>query len=124
MEPRLEVFLSALNSLTDDDLDRIIFIRNQGHTVLEAINRQLAHYPYHIGQIVFIGKMYAQKWDSLSIPKGNSSAYNHDKFSKPKKKEVILQMNFCLINLIRAISRHLIALFRYSCPIKWRAAKA
>jgi hypothetical protein len=80
------VFLSALNSLTDDDLDRIIFIRNQGHTVLEAINRQLAHYPYHIGQIVFIGKMYAQKWDSLSIPKGNSSAYNHDKFSKPKER--------------------------------------
>lgn len=84
------VFLSALNSLTEDDLDRIIFIRNQGHTVLEAINRQLAHYPYHIGQIVFIGKMYAQKWNSLSIPNGNSSAYNHDKFSKPKERDLLI----------------------------------
>jgi hypothetical protein len=84
------VLLSALNSLTEDDLDRIIFIRNQGHTVLEVINRQLAHYPYHIGQIVFIGKMYAQKRDSLSIPKENSSTYNHDKFSKPKERDLLI----------------------------------
>src|SRR5690606_7935628 len=43
----------ALNSLTTDDLGKIVYIRNQGHTVTEAINRQLAHYPYHIGQIVY-----------------------------------------------------------------------
>jgi hypothetical protein len=81
-----KVFLDTLKSLTDDDLDKIIYIRNQGHTVLEAINRQLAHYPYHIGQIVFIGKMCAEKWDSLSIPKGNSKQYNAEKFTRPKEK--------------------------------------
>ena len=75
----------ALDSISDDDLSRIIYIRNQGHTILEAINRQLSHYPYHIGQIVFIGKMVSDKnWNSLSIPKGGSKEYNRDKFSKPK----------------------------------------
>jgi hypothetical protein len=78
---------NALNSLTTDDLQKEIYIRNQGHSVTEAINRQLAHYPYHVGQIVFIGKMAREKnWTSLSIPKGNSNAYNADKFSKPKQK--------------------------------------
>jgi hypothetical protein len=75
----------ALDSISDDDLSRVIYIRNQGHTILEAINRQLSHYPYHIGQIVFIGKMLSDKnWNSLSIPKGGSKEYNRDKFSKPK----------------------------------------
>jgi hypothetical protein len=82
-----QVFLDTLKSLKDTDLEKIIYIRNQGHTVLEAINRQLAHYSYHIGQIVFIGKMLAENWNSLSIPKGNSNAYNVDKFSKPKEKK-------------------------------------
>ncbi|MGE0567445.1 MAG: DUF1572 domain-containing protein [Bacteroidia bacterium] len=77
----------AINSLNDNDLDKIIYIRNQGHTVVEGINRQLADYPYHIGQIVFIGKMLSDNnWQSLSIPKGNSKDYNADKFSKPKEK--------------------------------------
>lgn len=80
------VFLNTLKSLKDEDLEKIVYIRNQGHTVLEAINRQLAHYPYHIGQIVFIGKMCADKWDSLSIPKGNSKQFNADKFSQSKHK--------------------------------------
>jgi hypothetical protein len=80
------VFLDTLKSLKEEDLEKIIYIRNQGHTVLEAINRQLAHYPYHIGQIVFIGKMCSGSWASLSIPKGNSQQYNADKFSKPKEK--------------------------------------
>jgi hypothetical protein len=81
------VFLNTLKSLKEEDLTKTIYIRNQGHTVLEAINRQLAHYPYHIGQIVFIGKMCAEKWNSLSIPKGNSNAYNAKKFSQPKHDE-------------------------------------
>ncbi|NQD71419.1 DUF1572 family protein [Sphingobacterium shayense] len=77
----------AINSLTTDDLGKIIYIRNQGHTVTEAINRQLAHYPYHIGQIVYLGKMLAENgWVSLSIPKRNSQKYNEYKFSKPKQK--------------------------------------
>jgi hypothetical protein len=79
---------NAINSLTTNDLDKMVYIRNQGHTVVEAINRQLAHYPYHIGQIVFLGKMLAENgWTSLSIPRGNSQIYNKDKFSKPKQKE-------------------------------------
>ncbi len=77
----------AVNMLTDADLEKIIYIRNQGHSVMEAINRQLAHYPYHVGQIVFIGKMLAEHgWTSLSIPKGNSHSYNEEKFAQPKQK--------------------------------------
>jgi len=83
-----ECLFTTLKSLTPDDLNKEIYIRNQGHTVTEAINRQLAHYPYHIGQIVFIGKMACENgWTSLSIPKGNSNTFNSDKFSKPKHKE-------------------------------------
>ncbi len=80
-----DVFLAALNSLKEEDLNRVIYIRNEGHTVMEAINRQLAHYPYHIGQLVFIGKMAAENWNSLSIPKGMSDSYNSGKFAKPKE---------------------------------------
>ncbi len=77
-----------LEQLTANDLDKIIYIRNQGHSVSEAINRQLAHYPYHVGQIVFIGKMVLDdKWSSLSVPKGNSKEFNADKFSRPKQRE-------------------------------------
>ncbi|OFY88038.1 MAG: hypothetical protein A3F72_16300 [Bacteroidetes bacterium RIFCSPLOWO2_12_FULL_35_15] len=83
-----ECLFNALNSLTMDHLNKEIYIRNQGHTITEAINRQLPHYAYHVGQIVFIGKMACgNDWTSLSIPKGNSKTYNEDKFSKPKHKE-------------------------------------
>lgn len=75
------VFLDTLKSLKEEDLGKTIYIRNQGHSVLEAINRQLAHYPYHVGQMVFLGKMCAENWPSLSIPKGNSKQYNQEKFS-------------------------------------------
>ena len=78
---------SAINSLTVDDLDKIIYISNQGHTLTEAINRQLSHYPYHIGQIVFIGKMLVKNgWTSLSIPKGKSQTFNTEKFANAKEK--------------------------------------
>ena len=80
-----DCLFTAIDSLNDADLETIIYIRNQGHTVTEAINRQLAHYAYHVGQIVFLGKMLANNnWISLSIPKGNSNQYNTDKFSRPK----------------------------------------
>ncbi len=83
-----QCLFDALNSLTDNDLERIVYIRNMGHSVVEAINRQLAHYPYHIGQIVFIGKILADNnWQSLSIPRGNSQVYNAEKFSKPKHRQ-------------------------------------
>ncbi|RYY88329.1 MAG: DUF1572 domain-containing protein [Chitinophagaceae bacterium] len=81
-----KVLLDTLHSLKEEDLQRIVFIRNQGHTVLEAINRQLAHYPYHVGQIVYIGKLRAQHWNSLSIPRGGSQAFNADKFAQPKQR--------------------------------------
>ena len=75
----------AMNSLTETDLDKTIYIRNEGHTVVEAINRQLAHYPYHVGQIIFLAKMLStNEWKSLSIPKNKSQDYNQDKFSKEK----------------------------------------
>lgn len=78
----------ALSQLKEEDLSKEIYIRNQGHSVIEAINRQLAHYPYHIGQIVFIGKLLCdQNWESLSIPKGKSTNYNADKFSGLKEKK-------------------------------------
>lgn len=79
--------LTTLKNLNNDDLDKIIYIRNQGHTVTEAINRQLAHYPYHVGQIVFIGKMILnENWQSLSIPRNQSNQYNDKKFAQPKQK--------------------------------------
>ncbi|MBL7813358.1 MAG: DUF1572 domain-containing protein [Saprospiraceae bacterium] len=82
-----QCFYQALESLTEEDLDRVIYIRNMGHTVMEAINRQLAHYPYHVGQIVFLGKMLCdEKWSSLSIPRGHSEAYNTEKFAQPQRK--------------------------------------
>lgn len=78
----------AINPLTDEDLEKTIYIRNMGHSIYEAINRQLAHYSYHVGQIVFMGKVIQNdEWKSLSIPKGKSKEYNKEKFAKPKRKE-------------------------------------
>ena len=78
-------FFDAINDLKPEQLSTIIYIRNEGHTVIEAINRQLAHYPYHVGQIVFYAKMLKKSdWNSLSIPKNKSVDYNTDKFSKEK----------------------------------------
>lgn len=79
---------AALDSVNEDNFNSLIYIRNQGHTITEAINRQLAHYAYHVGQMVFVGKMIkGSDWNSLSIPKGESQSYNQEKFSKPKSKE-------------------------------------
>lgn len=73
----------TLGSLQESDLARVIYIRAEAHTVIEAINRQLAHYPYHVGQIVFIGKMIANSsWTSLSIPRKGSEDFNRKMFGK------------------------------------------
>jgi hypothetical protein len=78
-----DCLFNALNSIGEDDWQKEIYIRNEKHTVVDAINRQLAHYPYHVGQIVFIGKMVAGAgWHSLSIPKGQSGHFNAEKFKK------------------------------------------
>ncbi|MGB3607400.1 MAG: DUF1572 family protein [Psychroserpens sp.] len=80
-----DCLFKAITPLKKQDLETIIYIRNEGHTVTEAINRQLAHYSYHVGQMVFIGKLIKGKnWMSLSIPKNKSESYNANKFSKDK----------------------------------------
>ncbi len=79
--------LRALNALAAGDLDKIVYIRNEGHTVMEAVNRQFAHYIYHVGQIVLLSKMCADNgWVALTIPKGNSEAFNKEKFSQPRAR--------------------------------------
>ena len=79
-------FFSVLDQLKDLDLERTVYIRNEPHSVLEAINRQLAHYSYHIGQIVFLSKMITeQEWTSLSIPKNKSKEFNEQKFGESNK---------------------------------------
>ena len=83
-----QCLFDALHSLQETDLQKIIYIRNQWQTLTEAINRQLCHYSYHVGQIVFVGKMICnENWISLSIPKGNSKIYNQQKFSQEKSRQ-------------------------------------
>lgn len=68
--------IDTLESLQEEDLNKTVTIRTEPLKVYDAILRQLAHYPYHVGQIVYIGRMIRkEKWHSLSIPKGNSAAY-------------------------------------------------
>ncbi len=82
-----DCLFSALSSINQDNFGSEIFIRNQSHAVSEALNRQMMHYAYHIGQVVYIGRMAkAQNWQSLSIPKGKSKDFNLQKFSKGKHK--------------------------------------
>ena len=76
---------ATLDSLQAENLSQIIYIRNEGHTVVEAINRQLAHYPYHVGQIVFYSKLLKQSnWNSLTIPRNKSVNYNNTMFAEEK----------------------------------------
>ncbi|GAA5220275.1 DUF1572 family protein [Membranihabitans marinus] len=80
-----DLLIETLESLQPRDLHRTIYIRNQGHSVVEAIQRQLCHYSYHVGQIVYIGKVIKGKeWVSLSIPKNQSKQYNEEKFNQKK----------------------------------------
>ncbi|MBD0380526.1 DUF1572 family protein [Paenibacillus sedimenti] len=71
------VLFHAINSLTPEDMLRTIYIRGEGHTVLQAIQRQVSHYGYHVGQMVFLGKHFASAdWQTLSIARGQSKAFN------------------------------------------------
>jgi hypothetical protein len=68
---------AALEPLSDADLTREVTIRNEPHSVMQAINRQIAHYSYHVGQIVFLAKHFqAEKWKSLSVPRKGSADFN------------------------------------------------
>lgn len=71
------VAFAALEPLRPEDLERTVLIRGEPHTVVMAINRQLAHYPYHVGQVVLLAKHFrSASWQSLSIPRGQSEAFN------------------------------------------------
>jgi hypothetical protein len=71
------IMLGALEPLTDADLAHAITIRGEAHSVMQAINRQLAHYPYHVGQIVLLAKHFASDhWQSLSVPRNKSAEFN------------------------------------------------
>lgn len=70
-------FLDTLQSLKGSDLLKTVYIRGEALSATDAINRQLAHYPYHVGQIVYLGRLIKDHtWKSLSIPKGQSQQYN------------------------------------------------
>lgn len=77
----------TLQSLQPDDLSRIVTIRGQEHTVLQAINRALAHYAYHVGQIVFLAKhLKSSEWKTLSVPRGKSEELNAEMQAKKSKE--------------------------------------
>lgn len=70
---------AALDRLTDADLGRETYIRGERHSVLQTINRQIAHYSYHVGQIVFLAKhLAAAHWKCLTVPRGASASFNAD----------------------------------------------
>lgn len=73
----------ALNQINDENIHSTIYIRGEAHSVLDAVLRQLAHYPYHIGQIVFLGKMLKNEdWKTLSIARNKSQDFNNEMLSK------------------------------------------
>ena len=75
--------LSTLHVLTGDDLLKTIYIRSEGLLVIDAINRQLAHYPYHVGQIIYVAKIIKKSsWQNLSIAKGHSVQFNQQMNAK------------------------------------------
>ena len=76
-EKNWQLVFDALGALSGDDLAREVTIRGEPHSVLQAINRQVAHYAYHAGQIVFLAKHWkGSEWKTLSVPKGQSAAVN------------------------------------------------
>ena len=72
-----QCMFDSLAALKEEDLLKTIYIRTEGQSVIDAMNRQLSHYPYHVGQIVYLGRQVKNsQWQSLSIPKGESGVYN------------------------------------------------
>jgi hypothetical protein len=79
---------TTLDDLQTEDLEKTIYIRSMGHSVTEAINRQLCHYAYHAGQIVLLAKQFRkEEWATLSIPVGKSANYNQKKNFNGRRKE-------------------------------------
>jgi hypothetical protein len=81
-----DCIFSALGPLSDEDLERTVKIRGEAHSVMQAINRQVAHYAYHCGQIVLLAKHFqSDKGQSLSIPRGQSASLNRQVIESEKK---------------------------------------
>jgi hypothetical protein len=75
-----DCLFNAIGPLVPEDLDGVVHIRTEPHSVVQAISRQLAHLPYHVGQIVLLGKLFlGDEFQSLSIPKGGSHTFNTGK---------------------------------------------
>jgi len=86
-EQNWQLVFETLNTLHPEDLERTVTIRGEPHSVLQAINRQVAHYAYHVGQIVFLAKhLKGAEWETLSVPKGQSETYNAMPLEKQPKK--------------------------------------
>jgi Protein of unknown function (DUF1572) len=78
---------AALEPLADSNLEKTVFIRGEAHSVMQAINRQIAHYSYHVGQIVFLARHFGREsWKSLSVPRKQSAAFNADVASGKKSQ--------------------------------------
>ena len=72
-----QCLFTAIEPLSEQDLQRTVTIRNEAHSVMQTINRQVAHYSYHCGQIVFLAKHFKNgDWQSLSVPRGKSADFN------------------------------------------------
>jgi len=70
---------AALEPLDDTSLNKTVTIRGEAHSVMQAINRQMAHYSYHVGQIVMLAKHFAgPNWKALTVPKNKSAEFNAD----------------------------------------------
>ncbi|MGE7836148.1 DUF1572 family protein [Viridibacillus arvi] len=81
-----QILFTTLADLTEQDLLKKVKIRGEDHLVMAAIERQISHYSYHVGQIVYIGKLLkTSEWQSLSIPKGQSDQFNETMLEKHKK---------------------------------------
>jgi hypothetical protein len=86
-EQHWQLVLDTVNSLSPEDLTRTVTIRGEPHTVLKAIHRQVAHYAYHVGQIVFLAKHWkGADWQTLSVPKGQSEQFNAKMVADNKSK--------------------------------------
>jgi hypothetical protein len=80
-----KLLFDTIDGLREEDLPKIIYIRNEGQSVQDALMRQLAHYPHHVGQIIYVAKILrGDAFKSLSIPKGGSGGYNQKKFEEAK----------------------------------------
>jgi len=94
-----ECFFDALSQINDENLYSTIYIRGEGHSVLDAVLRQLAHYPYHIGQIVSIAKMMKNDdWKTLSIERNKSQQFNDEMKHKFFKEDASNSSPVCFQN--------------------------